>query len=534
MMGDDRATFSFGFFEGGPTTTTNAAPAASAPAAAAAPGANGREDGESPPSPPPPPLPPPVAAAACAEARELTAADRNAADANFAATPIDVAPGVTLLKGTVAGEAAAAALLAGQPEPGEGEGCDTDKGEEGGEEGRRQRRRQQRAGEENERRRRLLADSDLVRGAYEGGFKLWEGALDLCARLAATDQQGPSLLARIAEAATAATAEAAATGGGPTAATPPAALRRRRRPRVLELGCGHGLPGVLCLLAGADVDFQDYNAEVLERLTRPNVEANLASDAAQRGVRSASAASAATKAAAKADKAVSAAEEGGGGAPACAAAGAAVVPGRARYFAGDWRGLPALLRRLAEHEAQGEAGGGAAEEAAAAPATESDRGGGGGAGEGGRPAAPPCSSSEPSRDRLSHHYDLVLTAETLYRTDESGQPALLAALEASVGPPPSAALVASKTHYFGVGGGTADFRRLLVLKGRAAAAGSGARAREDADGGRGGSGGGGCRPLPPLAVDEAGSTVLQDGASNRREVLRLERRSRGIAEEEGD
>ena len=25
--------------------------------------------------------------------------------------------------------------------------------------------------------------------------------------------------------------------------------------RVLELGCGHGLPGILCMLAGADVVF---------------------------------------------------------------------------------------------------------------------------------------------------------------------------------------------------------------------------------------------------------------------------------------
>lgn len=45
---------------------------------------------------------------------------------------------------------------------------------------------------------------------------------------------------------------------------------------MLELGCGHGLPGVLCLLAGAEVHFQDYNAEVLAQLTAPNVAANLA------------------------------------------------------------------------------------------------------------------------------------------------------------------------------------------------------------------------------------------------------------------
>jgi 16S rRNA G527 N7-methylase RsmG len=26
--------------------------------------------------------------------------------------------------------------------------------------------------------------------------------------------------------------------------------------KVLELGCGHGLPGIICLLAGAQVHFQ--------------------------------------------------------------------------------------------------------------------------------------------------------------------------------------------------------------------------------------------------------------------------------------
>jgi hypothetical protein len=44
--------------------------------------------------------------------------------------------------------------------------------------------------------------------------------------------------------------------------------------RALELGCGHGLPGIVALLAGATVDFQDYNEEVLHMLTAPTVAAN--------------------------------------------------------------------------------------------------------------------------------------------------------------------------------------------------------------------------------------------------------------------
>jgi len=44
---------------------------------------------------------------------------------------------------------------------------------------------------------------------------------------------------------------------------------------VLELGCGHGLPGLVAAMAGADVHFQDYNHEVLTALTIPNAVANL-------------------------------------------------------------------------------------------------------------------------------------------------------------------------------------------------------------------------------------------------------------------
>ena len=77
--------------------------------------------------------------------------------------------------------------------------------------------------------------SDLVAGKYEGGFKLWEGARDLtqvvCAQwhwgdAGAHDMAGIQIL--------------------------PDKIQGRR---VLELGCGHGLPGIACLLAGADVLF---------------------------------------------------------------------------------------------------------------------------------------------------------------------------------------------------------------------------------------------------------------------------------------
>jgi len=99
-----------------------------------------------------------------------------------------------------------------------------------------------------------MQGSDLVAGKYEGGFKLWECSYDLCHVICdAFGLQGQG------------------TRGLP--AHPAAALMDKR---VVELGCGHGLPGILCLLAGApDVVLQDYNPEVIEHLTGPNVILNL-------------------------------------------------------------------------------------------------------------------------------------------------------------------------------------------------------------------------------------------------------------------
>lgn len=51
--------------------------------------------------------------------------------------------------------------------------------------------------------------------------------------------------------------------------------------RVLEIGCGHGLLGILAAKLGArEVCLQDFNAEVIERLTKATVAANEGSEAA--------------------------------------------------------------------------------------------------------------------------------------------------------------------------------------------------------------------------------------------------------------
>ncbi|PQQ04170.1 histidine protein methyltransferase 1 homolog [Prunus yedoensis var. nudiflora] len=47
---------------------------------------------------------------------------------------------------------------------------------------------------------------------------------------------------------------------------------------IFQLGCGHGLPGIFaCLEGAAAIHFQDFNAEVLQYLTIPNVNSNVPS-----------------------------------------------------------------------------------------------------------------------------------------------------------------------------------------------------------------------------------------------------------------
>ena len=118
-----------------------------------------------------------------------------------------------------------------------------------------------------------LRASDLLPGVYEGGFKLWECAVDLAGFLAEL----------------------------PDAELGPAH-------RVLELGCGHGLPGLVALRRGAQVDFVDYNVEVLQQLTIPNA---VAAEADQQGA----------DALGDLERVLGA------------------LAGRARFFSGDWCGL---------------------------------------------------------------------------------------------------------------------------------------------------------------------------------------------------
>ncbi|MEW5310908.1 MAG: hypothetical protein WDW38_002662 [Sanguina aurantia] len=104
-----------------------------------------------------------------------------------------------------------------------------------------------------------VGSSDLIPDVYEGGFKLWECATDLCRFLLTKYALGTRELIESSE--------------------PRTKLQNKK---VLELGCGHGLPGIVAVLAGAEVHFQDFNKQVLTSLTIPNVLANVGRTPQQR------------------------------------------------------------------------------------------------------------------------------------------------------------------------------------------------------------------------------------------------------------
>lgn len=82
-------------------------------------------------------------------------------------------------------------------------------------------------------------DHDLIPGHYEGGFKIWECSYDLAGILANSTN-----------------------------------LLSYKPKRILELGCGHGVPGIFAsklLDEISEVVFSDFNSEVLEMTTWPNI-----------------------------------------------------------------------------------------------------------------------------------------------------------------------------------------------------------------------------------------------------------------------
>ncbi|XP_060682502.1 histidine protein methyltransferase 1 homolog [Hemiscyllium ocellatum] len=182
--------------------------------------------------------------------------------------------------------------------------------------------------------------SDLVPGVYEGGLKIWQCTFDLIEHLSGVELEGR---------------------------------------RVLDLGCGAGLLGIVALRRGAaEVHFQDYNGSVIEGVTLPNVALNEEEE-----------------------------EEEERPAKRRRAQGPEPRPlSRCRFFSGDWSRF-------------GDVHGG------------------------------------------SFKYDLVLSSETLYNPDSYGE--LHDALSSLLSQD-GLVYLATKSHYFGVGGGIHLFESFVKQK----------------------------------------------------------------------
>jgi len=91
----------------------------------------------------------------------------------------------------------------------------------------------------------LTDSTDLVSGVYEGGLKIWECSEDLLEFLHSSKS---GKLAGL---------------------------------KVLELGCGAALPGIYCFKEGASVWFNDYNEDVINEVTIPNMLLNVPEEASE-------------------------------------------------------------------------------------------------------------------------------------------------------------------------------------------------------------------------------------------------------------
>lgn len=188
--------------------------------------------------------------------------------------------------------------------------------------------------------------SDLLTGVYEGGLKIWECTFDLLAYF---------IKAKV----------------------------KFAGKKVLDLGCGSGLLGIIALKGGAkEIHFQDYNSMVIDEVTLPNVIANSTSEY----------------------------EENDGNEPdvkRCRKSKVAQELCKCRFFSGEWSEVSKVIL---------------------------------------------------SSEKLFEKYDLILTSETIYNPDYYGtlHQTLLRLLDKN-----GRVILASKAHYFGVGGGIHLFQKFV-------------------------------------------------------------------------
>lgn len=259
-----------------------------------------------------------------------------------------------------------------------------------------------------------VSNSDLVPGKYEGGLKLWEGSTDLVNALKHEIRDGQLSF---------------------------------KGKKVLELGCGHGLPAIFACLEGAStVHFQDFNAEVLRCLTIPNVTLNLERACRQQACHT--------------DNAVIPTE-------------ATALTPDIHFYAGDWGELHTLLSVVATDEVDLA---GKVEKNLLEEDVLPD-------GSGSQDASSanqeiPESSNQIEQVRCprrhsEHHackqardsdiseggYDIILMAETVYSISSFQK--LYGIIKKCLRPPNGVVYLAAKKHYFGVGGGTRQFKSFV-------------------------------------------------------------------------
>lgn len=237
----------------------------------------------------------------------------------------------------------------------------------------------------------IVSKVDVKTGIYEGGLKVWECSIDLVEYMNSSGTVLNGL-------------------------------------DVLEAGCGHGLPGLFALASGARVCFQDYNSEVLDVVTAPNVWLNVGDYGSEpppllETVWRRVAANAAVEPIFESNSstitstATSTTSFHNSSVASVASLSTAPSAAAARYFCGDWSQLPACLATA-------------------------------GAGRSSSPSSCVC-------------FDLVLSAETLYTAESCrGFAKLLLEVLPRSGQP-GKALVAAKRFYFGTGGGVEEFQRVL-------------------------------------------------------------------------
>lgn len=185
---------------------------------------------------------------------------------------------------------------------------------------------------------------------------------------------------------------------------------------VLDLGCGAGLLGILALKRGArHIHFQDYNSTVIEQLTVPNVILNCQEDddreseddKDRRGKGKTQEGDGCKKKPEEAQEL-----KHGSPSPKKRAVDLSQHPllTKCRFFSGDWSTFPALVQKAGQQT----------------------------------------------------KYDLILTSETIYNT--AYYPALHDTLHKLLAPD-GLVYLATKSHYFGVGGGLHLFETFVKQRG---------------------------------------------------------------------